>query len=202
MIASPAGTPRLAIMVDTETLATATDAAITQIAAVMFDLDTGEIHSAGLGEFNVFIKTGFGVVQRSTALWWMQQRHGAAFAARVEANGVDLHAALGRFTAWLADVGAIGRGPSNLPLYAHGAPFDFPVLRTSFEACQMVPPWSYREELCCRAFYKELPAGDGKPPVVPDPPGYAQHDALSDCRKQVAQLVAARVALGLAKEAA
>lgn len=182
-----------AIMVDTETLATATDAAITQIAAAVFDLDTGDIDPA---TFNVYVKTGFGVVQRSTALWWMRQRHGAAFAALVEAQGVDLREALMRFTGWLV----AARGGRRLPIYAHGAPFDFPVLRASFAACELAPPWSYREELCCRGFYRELPGG--RPPVVPDPPGYEQHDALSDCRKQVAQLVAARRALGLIKEAA
>lgn len=183
-------TATLAIMADTATLATATDAAITQIAAVVFDINTGVIQP---DTFNVFVKTGFGVVQRSTALWWMQQRHGADFAKKVEAEGVDLREALMRFTGWVA--AARTTPPPYLPLYAHGAPFDFPVLRASFEACEMVPPWSYRDELCTRAFYRELPGG--KPPTVPDPPGYAQHDALSDCRKQAAQLVEARRLLGL-----
>lgn len=189
---------RRAIMVDTETLATATDAAITQIAAVVFDLDTGDLlESPGgspgaVGAFNVYVKTGFGVVQRSTALWWMQQRHGADFAKRVEIEGVDLREALSRFSGWLSEPSRRG-----LPLYAHGAPFDFPVLRTSFEACEMVPPWSYRDELCCRAFYRELPGG--RPPAVSEPAGFAKHDALSDCLLQIAQLVHARRLLGLVR---
>lgn len=193
-----------AIMVDTETLNTATDAAITQIAAVVFDLDTGLIEVAPDGPggspgapdlFNAYVKNGFGTINRSTVMWWMGQKHGAEFANRIERLGVGLREALHHFGGWLSENGRAG-----LPLYAHGAPFDFPVLRSSFEACELVPPWSYRDELCCRAFYKELPGG--RPPAVAEPAGYAKHDALSDCLLQIAQLVEARRLLGLVKREA
>lgn len=180
----------LAVMIDLETLATTTDAAITQIAAVLFDVNTGAVVAAPDGAFNVYVKSGFGVVQRSTALWWMQQRHGVDFAKLVEEQGVDLRQALERFVLWLAPHVRAG-----LPLYAHGAPFDFPILRTSFESCEIVPPWSHRNELCTRPLYKELPGG--KPPDVPLPYEYAKHDALSDCFLQIRQLVAARRELEL-----
>lgn len=180
-----------AIMVDIETLASVSSAAITQIAAVLFDLDTGAIET---DTHNVYVRRGFGTVNRDTALWWMQQPSAQAFAKRVETEGVDLREALMRFTGWVI----AARGGQKIPLYAHGAPFDFPVLRASFEACEFAPPWSYRDELCTRQLYREL----GRVPSVPEPEGYVKHDALSDCRMQVAQLVAARRALGLVRVAA
>lgn len=174
-------------MVDVETLASVTSAAITQIAAVVFDLDTGELGS----DFDIFVKSGSGTVSRSTALWWMQQPSAAEFAAKVEARGIDLRDALLTFAGFVA---AQGKG---VPMFAHGAPFDFPVLRSAYEACNQSAPWSYRQELCTRAFYREV----GAVPEVAKPAGFVAHDALSDCKLQVAQLVEARRQLGLVKSA-
>lgn len=176
-----------AIMVDIETLASGSSAAITQIAAVVFDLDTGVCAA----DFDILVKTGFGTLTRETALWWMRQPAANDFATRVESKGVDLREALLMFSGFVT-------ANKGLPLFAHGAPFDFPVLRTSYEAIEMAPPWGYRDELCCRGYYREL----GGVPEVPLPEGYVKHDALSDCKLQVAQLVEARRQLGLVGRAA
>jgi hypothetical protein len=179
-----------AIMLDLETLATTTGAAITQIAAVVFNLDTGSTEIPEPGAINLYIKSGPGVINRETAMWWMQQPHAAVLATNVEQWGCELHNALAQFNEWLDAPARKG-----LPLYAHGAPFDFPVLRASYEVCGMVPPWHRRDELCCRPLYRELPGG--KPPDVGEP--QAKHDALADCYHQIKQLVRARKELMLVK---
>lgn len=177
-----------AIMLDLETLSSASDAAITQIAAVVFDLDTGEL---GV-DFDVLVKSGPGRVDRGTALWWMQQKGAAEFAARVEKEGIELGEALQLLAGFVT---AQGKG---VPLFAHGATFDFPVVASAAAACGLEMPWSFRDQNCCRPFYREL----GRVPEVPPPAGYVKHDALSDCKMQVAQLVEARRRLGLIGRAA
>lgn len=176
-----------AIMLDLETLSSGSGAAITQIAAVSFDIDTGET----FGHINSYVRTGFGVCSRDTALWWMQQPSALAFAKLVQTQGVDLRAALGSLTDWL-------KRHAQWPLYAHGGAFDFPVLRAAYEAYQMVPPWSYRDECCTRTLYKEL-SGGSAPEVPRDDELGPAHDALSDCYHQIKQLVAARRELRLAE---
>src|SRR5690606_26070543 len=100
-----------AIMLDLETLSSAPDAAITQIAAVVFNLDTGEIGP----DFDVLVKSGPGRVERSTALWWMQQKGASEFAARVEKEGIELGEALQLFAGFVTMQG------KGTPLFAHGA---------------------------------------------------------------------------------
>lgn len=192
MSVSAAPATNRAIMVDIEALATTTSAAITQIAAVGFDLDTGDTEAPGLEAINLYVKSGPGVIQRSTVMWWMLQPHGAALAANVEQWGVPLHEALAQLSAWLSAPARAG-----LPLYAHGAAYDFPVLRASYEACGMVHPWGHRDEICCRPLYRELPGG--KPPDVGEVAG-VKHDALADCYHQIKQLVRARKELWLAQK--
>jgi hypothetical protein len=175
-----------AIMLDLETLSSQADAAIIQIAAVTFDLNTGHTGST----FDGLVKHGPGRVERGTFLWWMQQPGGAELAARVEKDGGELGPILEEFTSFLKVHGCPG-----VALYAHGAPFDFPVIRNAYAGCGLKQPWGYRDELCTRAYYREL----GYVPEVPLPEGYVKHDALSDCKLQIAQLVEARRLLGMVK---
>jgi 3'-5' exoribonuclease-like protein len=175
-------------MLDIETIGNQPDSAIIQIAAVYFDPNTGDTGS----EFNGLVKSGPGRIERGTVLWWMQQPGGADLAAKIDKQGGDLGPIREEFGRFMRVCGC-----PEVPVYAHGAPFDFPILRNAYASVGQKAPWGYRDELCTRSYYREL----GQLPEVSLPAGYVKHDAVSDCKLQIAQLVEARRRLGLVRAA-
>src|SRR6185436_4473667 len=175
------------VMLDLETLASSEDAAIIQIAAVAFDPLTGVISA----EFNVYVRFPIGRIDPGTVFWWMQQNAASTVAKACEAAAFDTKDALKSFSSWVSSLGAIA-GVWSLP-----ASFDLPVLSSSYSKAGLGKPWHYRLERCARTVLA-LAGYRGKDrPDVPKPAGYLQHDALSDCRMQVAWLIAAAQKAGV-----
>lgn len=194
--------PRCAhIMLDLETLSTHTSPAILQIAAVTFDPDTGEIGD----RFCTYIKDWHGHVEPRTVLWWMQQPMAKALAAKCEAEGEILGAALEAFVGWYrqadarAQLGASEDDPGHAVgiegLWSHGAATDVPWLAAAFDRIDAKVPWSYRVPRDTRTLYAVAPGG--MPALTKDET--REHDALYDCEYQVAQVSAAWQALAEAR---
>lgn len=165
-------------MVDLETLGGGDSANILQLGAVMFDPQTGNT----LSEFNVFVKDDSRDIDLSTVLWWMQQPLAAQLAARVEADGVSLSRAL---------LGFVNGIPGNDLLgcvWALPAAYDLPILKHAFKQCGLQTPWHYRQERCARTVIAE--SG-----ITRTPAGSNTHDAVFDCKVQIADLIRARAAL-------
>lgn len=173
------------VMIDLETLASTEDAAVIQIAAVAFDSVTGAIAS----EFNVYVRFPSGHIDPGTVFWWMQQTAAPAVAKGCEAAAYDTRDALKALAAWVVGLGEIA-GVWSLP-----SSFDLAILSSAYGKAGLGKPWHYRLERCARTVLA-LAGYRGKDrPGVPLPEGYLAHDALSDCRMQVAWLVdAARTA--------
>ncbi len=164
-------------MLDLETLSTRGDAAITQISCVAFDPLTG----AELDHFDVYVRDSKGHIDPKTVAWWLQQEGaGALGSAMLDSSSASESEALAAFRIWYAQ-------HSVQRVWCHGLTFDVPILSSALARHGMAEPWSYRTPRDTRTLY-DLAGGM---PSVPMPEVYVKHDALSDCRLQAAQVVAA-----------
>ena len=162
------------VMIDLETLGTGEGCNILQVGAVLFDPNSGEIVS----EFNRFIRDESRPMALSTALWWMQQPSAAAIAAKVEASGTTIMVAFSELCGWL------GRGFAG-NVWAMPAAYDLPIVKHALASIGMKTPWHYRQERCARTLIAE--SG-----IARTPAGAGTHDAVFDCRVQIADLLRAR----------
>lgn len=174
------------IMLDLETLASTADAAIIQIAAVAFDPETGAISA----NFNAHIKEPAGRIDPGTVFWWMQQA-AAPLVAKACEGGKSAAYVLADFKLWVTGLGEIG-GVWSLP-----ASFDLAILSYAYSCAGVAKPWHYRAERCARTILATGGFRGKDRPDVPKPDGYLEHDALSDCRMQVAWLIAAAQKAGV-----
>lgn len=166
----------LHIMVDLETLATGPDAAITQIAAVAFDINTSTLSHA----FSGLIRNPGGRVDIATVAWWMQQKHAPELGAKLAdpeqaGDEREVLSAFSDFVRLCGDVEAV---------WAHGATFDFPVLESAYRRHGMAVPWGYRLPRDTRTLYAVAPSGMPRPSKDET----REHDAAYDCEYQIAQV--------------
>lgn len=165
------------VMIDLETMSTASNAAIISIGAVKFDPrgPVGMAHGDNaLFYMNVDLSSSISAglhVDGATVSWWMQQTAAARKALRD--NQTSLQRALNEFTIWF--------GPERLDTWGNGAAFDLVILRTAYRMHQDYPPWGYKNEMCYRTMCKQLP------PVPFDAPR-VKHNALSDACAQATHL--------------
>jgi hypothetical protein len=96
--------PNTHVMLDLETLSTAKDAAILQIAARVFDPEDGVCGP----EFNAFIRHPGGHVDVDTVLWWMQQAQAGHLAKACSSAAFSELDTLKGFANWLSEVNPSG----------------------------------------------------------------------------------------------
>lgn len=160
------------IMLDIETLGTASNSVILSIGAVEFD------KSGKLGkEFHTHIEpvscTNAGlVIDPDTVMWWMAQNEEARNNL-IESPKVGLMAALNNFNDVFDWEGK--------EVWANGASFDFPILKNAYKAVNIISPWQFWRERCFRTYKSTLPAGIIKACTVK---AAVAHDALSDAKSQ------------------
>jgi hypothetical protein len=181
-------------MLDLEALSLRKDACIIQIAAIMFDPETGERGATFNQVVNETSLEGaqIGHIDVATVAWWMKQSVAPILGAQLtdEDDALPLGVALCMFEEWLQE--QHGEDFSTLAaLWSHGATFDIVVLENAFNRCGWSKPWSYKVERDTRTLYAIAPGG--MPAVEKDPE--QEHDALYDCEIQIKQVVGALAAL-------
>lgn len=169
-----------AVMLDLETMALSSHAAVVSIGAVEFnpELATSEPYS-GLGrEFYVPVSLNKQVskwgreVESSTLEWWKGQP-AEVRAALTDSRSVFLDDALHKFAEWL--------GGRNLDVWGNGAAFDNVVLANAYRATGSPVPWGFRNDRC----YRTLKAlGEGLGIAYKEPQRLVQHNALDDAKYQ------------------
>jgi len=157
------------IMIDVETLGTAPGSVVTQIGAVYFDRDTGELGSEMLVNLNIddCLNAGLVVDGGSLKFWFDQPRENASFTK----NAVPL-------TKGLQTLRDFYDGKALV--WSH-ATFDFPILHSAYRAIGQKLCFPYRNlrdirtlvDLSNRPFTKDK---DGDP---------KNHNGLDDCKYQV-----------------
>lgn len=148
------------IMVDLETMGTRKTSVITTLAAVQFNLQTGEIgktfsvnidmdsaHEAGL------------TMDVSTIKWWMRQD--GDIRAKMFVDASPISQALIAFSEWIMDIREEQlKEPEELrglKFWGNSASFDLGILENAYYACKLVVPWGYREEFCYRTAINLFP---------------------------------------------
>ena len=174
---------RIDVMVDLETLGTKSNSTIFQIAAVGFDITTGEIGS----EFNKVAdlsknETYDMQVEGSTLKWWLSTPEKVTVLSNLMAQGIgSSDELLANFRKWLQGLGAIG----DVYLWGNGINFDNRLL---LEQMGDAYPINFRRErdvrtiadLACERL--ETTEKQLRTQLYDNSPA---HNALNDVRNQV-----------------
>lgn len=156
------------VMLDLETMSTASNACICSIGAVKFTIDDGITE-----EFYITVdakdckKNGLDF-SKDTLEWWSKQNP-EALKALVK-NTQPLKEALTQYSKWY--------GSKKLKQWGYGSAFDNVILRNAYKAVELGSPWGYRDEMCFRTLsvlFPEIP--------VPKREG-TYHNALDDAKHQ------------------
>lgn len=169
-------------MIDLETFATGTGAAIVSIGAVAFDpwkpwpADGGpdplDTFHCGI-EVDAQVQAG-AVIDGSTVLWWMEQSEEARLAL-TELPKKHPRSALTLFSEWWAYAGA------TYP-WGNGSTFDLRILREAYERHDLPCPWKFYDERDLRTL-KHLHEEWTTFPLKIKRKG-THHDALADAIHQ------------------
>ena len=168
----------LDIMIDLETMSTLPHAAIIQIGAVEFDLDSGAIGQTFHAHISLQSNADYARhIDPDTVLWWMKQSDEARAAFLLP--NVSLPEALVSFASWMNY-----RGETKaLEIWGNGASFDNVILASAYKACAINTPWRYYNDRC----YRTLKA---RHPSVPMERTGTHHNALDDAISQAMHLIA------------
>lgn len=160
------------IMLDLETMGTASTSAIVAIGAVKFD-NTGI-----LDRFHVTIDLQscirHGLTLDGGAInFWLTQSEDAR-ASITGGEQLELSAALTNFAQWAGNITEI---------WGNGANFDEPILEHAFTKCNYLSPWKFWTSRCHRTMVNYFP-DVAKPPFIG-----TQHNALHDAENQALHLI-------------
>jgi len=163
------------VMLDLETMGNRSNSVIVSIAAVPFNLETGEIspnHFYQRVDFQSCLDIGL-KVQGSTILWWMQQNEEARKEICRPANHIQ--GVLDRLKSFLAIYG------NDFEIWGNGARFDLGLLQDAYHACGYdILPWKFRNERDVRTLVSLAPHVKEQTPNV----GIAHHPT-DDCMFQI-----------------
>lgn len=127
------------VMIDLETMSNRANAAITQIGAVCFDLQSGPIPLKPVFNQHVELATSIAVgshVDASTIMWWLDRDQDSRKALLSgQGMAVPLKQALDEFVTWLPR--------ERIFPWSHGASFDIPIIEVAMSRFNMKPPWQF-----------------------------------------------------------
>lgn len=165
------------VMLDIETFGNTSTAAIVQVAAVLFDRNTGKEIDSFKAEVDPVSSVDAGMtMDAQTVMWWLQQSKPAQKSITKQPRG-SIREVLTNFNTFIS---RHEPNPRNVIVWCH-ATFDFPIMENAYKLLNINSPWHYRSARDLRTLV-DLGGVD----VYND---YANngtaHDALDDCRFQV-----------------
>jgi len=166
----------LNVMLDLETMSTASNAAIVSIGAVKFSLnDDAPNPIVDTFYCTVDAKTckAAGLeISAATVDWWASQPREVMDSLRKDA--IPLSMALRKFSQWY--------GSTSLPTWGCGASFDNVIIANAYEAVGVTRPWKYWHDRCYRTM-KEIVK------IPEDSRQGTYHNALDDAMHQTMHLL-------------
>lgn len=173
------------IMLDLETLDTASSAAVISIGAVAFDPYTNALGDKFYVETveDIAAQQARGrTISGDTVRWWMQQDVSAKRVfATPPPDGVERVSTLEALTRFALFV--IDNGDRDVELWGNGADFDNAILGSLYDAFGLHKPWSFGRNRCYRTM-KSIGIGPRKPQVREG----THHNALDDAITQAIHL--------------
>ena len=163
------------IMIDIETLSTASTAAVLSIGAVEFDNagEKGETFYKVI-KMQTCITAGL-TVDGGTLEWWLKQDEDAR--KEITRPSCGLREALEHFKVFHSECCVQGKGPN---IWGNGAAFDIPIMENAYKSVGLRAPWKYHQVRCFRTLRAMFPSV--KPPEIE---GITYHNALDDALYQV-----------------
>lgn len=160
------------IMIDLETLATSTDAAILTIGAVKFDPFGADIKEPAMDSFYVRVDLdschNLGLVTNDdTIAWWANQSKEAQEEAFGEDNRIPISDAMNQLYKFCWGAKRV---------WSNGAAFDIPICETVYKRLNKAIPWSFWQVRDVRTAF-DLGIDPRRPPVT-------AHHALQDAWNQ------------------
>lgn len=168
------------VMIDIETLGNESFSVITSIAALEFNLNTGEIGREFYKVIDIdsCLKGGL-VVNGKTLYWWLKQNDFARNAF-IDAEKVDLEDALNEFTKFIKSLG------SKTKIWGNSPRFDLGILANGYTKIGKSIPWGYGNELDVRTIAYLDPSI--KERVMVEFANEAHHPII-DCKKQIKYVI-------------
>lgn len=157
------------IMIDIETMATSPKAAIVQIAAVEFVLETGVITSMFAADIDWLALDADFDRDVTTAQWWLDKsKEGLQLP---DGAKVPLESALKGLSAFIGYTDI-----DEVEMWAKSPRFDCVILQNAYNFYKLPAPWKYKNERCVRTYCAALGSGDSYKP---------KHTAVDDCLQQI-----------------
>ncbi len=164
------------LMLDIETLGNNKQAVITQIGAVVFNVEQGVVDQLHMRiDPETCVQAGM-KMDTSTVLWWLKQSD-AARAEFEKGPQISIQAALrglGEFY--------VKHCVKESGVWGNGATFDNVILGEAYRLNGVKQPWMYWQDRCYRTLKTLLPQ------IPADPHGVA-HNGLDDAIKQANHLI-------------
>lgn len=159
------------LMLDIETMGNQSYSAIVSIAAVYFDIMTGETYDEFYRciDLKSCIDKGL-IINADTLVWWFGQNENA-IKEITRSDKYSLGEALDDFSAFCT---------KDCEIWARSARFDCGILQNAYNKLDMPIPWDFRKERCVRtlvSFNEKL-----KDSVLRNGD---DHNALHDCKNQI-----------------
>lgn len=159
------------LMLDIETMGSESFSSIISIAALEFDIETGETGREFYANVDLqsCIDVGL-VVNASTIMWWLNQNEQAR-KDLTERTSLRIEKALTEFSQFCN---------RDYQIWGNSARFDCGILQNAYDKIKVNIPWDFRKERCVRTLVSFNP--DVKKSF---PSTGTAHNALSDCYFQV-----------------
>jgi hypothetical protein len=190
------------IMLDLECCdALVPDPAIIELAAIHFDLDTGETLGSFTTPINYQSCIDHGLKTSKDGLAWVNANIRSTL-TKSEESSIVLSHALFKFSKFLRDsiqrnaekrmASGLSSDRSQLMIWGNGAVADNVWIASAYRACDMERPWKFYNDMCVRTFVKQCAYMTGKDFARNEAFKGKKHVALDDCLHQVSYLVKAR----------
>ena len=167
---------RVHVMVDIETLGTRPGSVITSIAAVAFNIETGNTLGSFYRKLNLTQSQSMGFeINAATLEWWLTQD--AEVLKESLSNATDVRIVLSEFADFL-------NGYGDPFVWGNSNRFDMGLLQAYYDRTVHVLPWNFRLEMDVRTISNLLPDVKNSTENVGD-----AHNPIDDCLFQIKYLV-------------
>lgn len=165
------------VMLDLETMGTATDTVVTSISAVKFDADGYEDNyfhkKLKIGEM---LNRGFSITA-STLEWWLNQPKESL--EETLSEGESLLKVLKEFNRWLGD------DIDNIKIWSNGSDFDNAIMSSLYKKLNGNTPWKFWNTRCYRTICNFNPQVNKYYWECYNKQAKTSHIGYEDCLKQI-----------------
>ena len=164
------------LMVDIETLGTKPGAPVISLAAVQFDLETGETGEVFHMNINPgSLDEGGNIPDYNTLLWWVEGR--SELLTNILKDGIDARIVFTSFCNYITET---FKGINTFYVWGNSNRFDLGLLEYQLHLHDWETPWSFRNERDVRTLVHFAPEVKNNLPFEG-----TKHNPLYDCKHQI-----------------